>query len=114
MSRNWQDDYWDECISIAADECGLTLTKEQLDCLSGSVRSGHENYGMASGNDVASSNLWADVKREKDGIAKELHREQNMITCKPCKGSGSITTFGGTFQSTSSCWKCRGHGRHDP
>ena len=40
-------DYWAECISIAADECGLELTSEQLDMLAGSVQGGHENYGMA-------------------------------------------------------------------
>lgn len=25
-------DYWKECIGIAADECGLVLTDEQLNC----------------------------------------------------------------------------------
>ena len=40
-------DYWRECISIAAEECGLTLTQKQLDCLVESASSGHENYGMA-------------------------------------------------------------------
>lgn len=40
-------DYWKECISIAADECDLSLTKEQLDYLASSVEGGHDNYGMA-------------------------------------------------------------------
>ncbi len=40
-------DYWKECISIAAEECDLTLTSEQLDSLAGSVSGGHECYGMA-------------------------------------------------------------------
>ena len=40
-------DYWAECISIAADECGLEITAEQLSELASSVQSGHENYGMA-------------------------------------------------------------------
>ncbi len=111
---DWQDEYWCECISIAADECGLVLTKEQVGCLASSARAGHENYGMASGNTVASGNRWAEIEREKDDISKKLRREQDKITCRECKGSGSITTYGGTFQSTSSCWKCNGHGRHDP
>ena len=40
-------DYWKECISIAADECELTLTPEQLTYIADSVSGGHENYGMA-------------------------------------------------------------------
>lgn len=42
-----QQDYWKECISIAADECSLSLTSEQLDCLASSAEAGHEHYGMA-------------------------------------------------------------------
>ena len=42
-----QRDYWQECIAIAAEECDLTLTPEQLDCLASSAESGHEHYGMA-------------------------------------------------------------------
>jgi hypothetical protein len=37
-----QRDYWQECMAIAAEECGLTLTPEQLDCLASSA-----DYGMA-------------------------------------------------------------------
>jgi 23S rRNA A1618 N6-methylase RlmF len=40
-------DYWQECIAIAAEECGLTLTQEQLECLADGAESGHEHYGMA-------------------------------------------------------------------
>lgn len=43
----FNQDYWKECISIAADECDLSLTKEQLDYLASSVEGGHDNYGMA-------------------------------------------------------------------
>lgn len=42
-----QRDYWQECIAIAAEECDLKLTPEQLDCLAGSAEGGHENYDMA-------------------------------------------------------------------
>ena len=42
-----QRDYWKECIAIAAEECELTLTAEQLDYLASSVESGHDHYGMA-------------------------------------------------------------------
>ena len=42
-----QKDYWQECIGIAAEECDLKLTPEQLDYLASSAKSGHEHYGMA-------------------------------------------------------------------
>jgi len=40
-------DFWKECISIAAEECGLVITDEQLAVIAESVEGGHENYGMA-------------------------------------------------------------------
>jgi hypothetical protein len=40
-------DYWAECISDAAEECGLDMTAEQLSSIAASVQAGHENYGMA-------------------------------------------------------------------
>ena len=42
-----QKDYWEECISIAAEECDLTLTPEQLTYLADAVEGGHDHYGMA-------------------------------------------------------------------
>jgi hypothetical protein len=42
-----QRDYWQECIAIAAEECDLKLTPEQLDYLAGAAEGGHEHYGMA-------------------------------------------------------------------
>ena len=40
-------DYWKECISLAADECGAALTNEQISAIAESVQGGHECYGMA-------------------------------------------------------------------
>lgn len=40
-------DYWKECIGIAAEECNLSLTAEQLEALADGASSGHEHYGMA-------------------------------------------------------------------
>ena len=56
-------DYWKECLSEAADECGLKLTAEQLDCLAGAAESGHEHYGMAFYSPPASDRVAA-VERE--------------------------------------------------
>ena len=40
-------EYWKECILIAAEDCGLSMTSEQLESLAESVQGGHENYAMA-------------------------------------------------------------------
>ena len=58
-----QKDYWKECISIAADECDLELTDEQLEYLAGSAQSGHEHYGMAFYSPPDSDRL-NDIERE--------------------------------------------------
>ena len=42
-----EQDYWKECMAIAAEECDLKLTPEQLDYLAGAAENGHEHYGMA-------------------------------------------------------------------
>ncbi len=55
-------DYWQEYISQAADECGLKLTKEQLECLASSAEAGHEYYGMAFYSPPSSDRI-ADIER---------------------------------------------------
>lgn len=40
-------DYWKECISDAADECGLSMTEDQTACLARAAELGHEYFGMA-------------------------------------------------------------------
>ena len=71
-------DYWTECIVIAADECGLALTEEQLECLSGSVEGWHENYGMSFGHDCIPNPMSSEVEELKAEIRKleESHKRQ--------------------------------------
>jgi hypothetical protein len=69
-----QRDYWQECIAIAAEECDLTLTPEQLDCLAGSAKSGHENYGMAFYSPPPSERI-ADIEAEWKERIKNLQAE---------------------------------------
>lgn len=55
-------DYWKECIADGAEECGLTLTDEQLTELAASVALGHEHYGMAFYSPSSSDRL-NDIER---------------------------------------------------
>lgn len=36
-------DYWQECLNDAADECGLSITLEQLEYLAKAVDGYHDN-----------------------------------------------------------------------
>lgn len=69
-----QRDYWQECIAIAAEECDLTLTTEQLDYLASAAESGHEHYGQAF-----YSPPWSDrfdeIERDGKRKLKELQSE---------------------------------------
>ena len=72
-------DYWEECISIAADECGLKLTKDQLECLAGSVECGHENYGMAFGHDCIPNPMNAEVESLKKRIRELEDKHERCL-----------------------------------
>lgn len=107
-------EYWTECVACAADECGLSLTDEQLKCLADGVNGGHENYSMAFGHDVANANWSATKQREITDLKKQVQREKDKVHCKTCNGKGRIYTYGGTMMSSMECWECHGEGRHDP
>lgn len=63
-------DYWSECIAIAAEECGLELTPEQLACLADSASGGHEHYGMAFYSPPTSERLDQIEREHKDRYAR--------------------------------------------
>lgn len=68
-------DYWKECISIAAEECDLSLTAEQLDVLADGASSGHEHYGMAFYSPPPSERLneiEGEWKRKLDALQAEF------------------------------------------
>lgn len=69
-----QKDYWKECISIAAEECDLALTPEQLEYLADGAESGHEHYGMAFYS-PPSSDRYAQIEREWEAKYKALRKE---------------------------------------
>ncbi len=69
-----QTDYWAECLSEAADECGATLTHEQLACLAEAAETGHGYYGMAFYSPPASDRI-AVIERESAGKLQRLQAE---------------------------------------
>lgn len=107
-------DYWRECIEEAFEDAGLKASKEQIDTVASWAEGAHDNYGMATGLDIASQNLRANREREMDDLRKELQAERDKVTCRVCGGGGTITTHGPIHSSYSSCLKCNGAGRHAP
>ena len=103
-------DYWVECITEALDEVGIVATQEQIITVAGIVEGSHENYGMAFGHDCIPNPL----RTENERLKKDLKDEQEKVICKECKGKGYTVSYGGSFQSESQCYKCRGEGRHKP
>lgn len=103
-------DYWKECIAIAAEDCGLTMTDEQLDMLAGSVESGHENYGMAFYSPPAGEYLTSENGR----LQRELRAEREKIGCSECNGTGRLQYNAGPWAVDSHCGKCNGEGKHAP
>lgn len=69
-----QQNYWQECIAIAAEECELTLTPDQLNCLAESARGGHEHYSMAFYSPSASDRL-DEIEAEWKAKLKNLQAE---------------------------------------
>jgi translation elongation factor EF-Tu-like GTPase len=67
-------DYWQECIAIAAEECDLKLTQEQLDCMASAAESGHEHYGMAFYSPPPSERL-TEIEDGWKKKVKDLQRE---------------------------------------
>lgn len=114
MASDWRLRYWIECVADGAEGCGAKLTQEQIEYIADSVQVCHENYGMASGYDVASANLSAARDREKEDLKKAVLRERAKMPCKICDGTGQIITQGPYHSSQSRCFKCDGYGRHDP
>lgn len=84
------EEYYAETISIAADECGLAITREQALYLGGAVLGSVENFSVSYGYDVASSNLRASNDRAEDEVKQRLHYEQTVsrTRCRTCQGHG--------------------------
>lgn len=52
-------EYWEECVSEALEDAGLSATRKQIEAIAGWVEGAHDNYGMATGSDVATTNYHA-------------------------------------------------------
>lgn len=105
MTKN---DYWAECIAIAAEECGAVLTNEQRAYIADAVEGAHESYGMAFYQPP--SPLPGEIKR----LEGELRKERSKVACRECGGEGRLRYNVGSWGVNTGCDKCRGEGKHLP
>lgn len=104
--------YWEECISTAADECGLKLTKEQLKYLADAAEGGHENYGMAFGHDAIPNQIESRAQEELKKLQREKQKredwENSTMPCQICITTGNVKDGLGRDRT---CPNCDGKGR---
>lgn len=99
-----QKNYWIECVSIAAEECGASLTQEQIAEIAASVESGHENYGMAFYSPPASDRLhqiesewkskYAELQREFEKYRNNAETAVKRALCQHHDANVSIGEYG--------------------
>lgn len=106
--------YWLECVEIALSDAGVTATQEQIEMIADAVEGGHECYGMATGDDVASANLHASNERERDQLKKSLAFEREKHDCPTCRGSGRERYNAGVWAVDTQCGKGHGEGKLHP
>lgn len=103
--------YWKECLSEACEDIGIVITNEQLESLTGWVEGAHENYGMATGEYVASRNLECSKNDRIIELENKLKVEKNKRVCPDCKGRGEHIEYFVTHVSVHRCRTCGGEGK---
>lgn len=105
-------EYWVECISEALSESNIEASVEQIKAIAEFVEGAHENYGMATGNDVADSNFISDDARKLSDLESEIDArnrwEQSTDPCKQCNTSGIVLDG---WSRDVKCRACNGSGR---
>ena len=104
--RDPQLDLWQDVVAEAFEEYGINASNDQLRSVAKDVQGAHENWDMAFPVPQGPHPL----EDENARLKKLLKAEQEMVTCKQCRGTGGENTGWGI----TDCWKCRGRGRHAP
>lgn len=68
-----REEYYEECIGIAAEDCGLVITREQTKYLADAVYGANQNERMAFGDHCIPNPL----KTELDNYKVKMTREND-------------------------------------
>lgn len=101
-------DYWIEVVSSSLGDHGVSATPEQIEAIARDMEGSSENRYMG-GPDTPNPA----IAEAKEAQAKYI-RERDKVHCRECNGRGRIYSQGPHHGYDTECWKCRGHGRHDP
>lgn len=105
-------DYWTECIVEAFSDCGIKATGVQIEGVVSWVEGAHENYGLATGLDVASANYISDEARELERIKNEREKQRLWICdTQPCKSCITTGVVKDGWGRDVTCDSCSGEGR---
>lgn len=103
---------WEDCIEEAFEVAEIKATPEQIKTVAGWVEGLHENYGMVTGNDVASDNFISDAERELERLKQEREKHDAWVNetepCRACVTTGIVLDGWGRDQR---CDACSGDGR---
>ena len=72
--------YWEECIKEAFAECEIKANEQQVKDVIEWVEGAHENYGMATGEEVIPNPVNAEVEALKAKIKNLEAMQNNIIT----------------------------------
>lgn len=99
---------WKELIDESLAAHGVVATDEQISLIS------EDAMGIAESIREHSYQPENPMISELAESKAALKREQEKVTCSICRGAGYLISSGPYHSSESSCWKCRGDGRHTP
>ena len=105
--------YWGECIREAFEDAEIVATEEQIQNVIGWVEGAHENWGMATGHDVAQANFISKEAGELEELKREIEKQRiwecQTVPCKTCTTTGTEQDGWGRDVT---CSTCDGKGRH--
>lgn len=104
-------DYWKECIAEAFEDAGVAATDDQIEKIAQCVEGASQTLDMAFGRYCIPNAAGEENKQ----LRKALTKEREKVLCESCRGTGSIVDLiGACHYSQSTCWRCKGEGRHAP
>ena len=106
-------DYWEICIRECFDESSIVATEDQIKNVIAWVEGAHDNYGLATGLDVANANHISDEEIELNELKKQIRLKEDWVSstspCKPCNTTGIVADAWGR---DATCQWCNGEGRN--
>ena len=106
-------EFWAEVLGEAFDEAGLALpSDEQMAAIAKTVDLMAANMDIAFPSGPPDGSAGRD--REVEGLKAALAAEREKVTCKECRGRGSIVEYGMSHNAVFQCHRCGGEGRHAP